>query len=194
VYAFEPVPVVLSLVRRSVELNDVVRVEVVLAPVGDERREEEFFYADLGVVPTSSGLSRELMERWNLPLETTKVPVVTLDDFVGEHGLETVDLVKLDTESTERAVLRGGRGVLKRFRPSVVMEAPPGWVDLDALRGLFDDPGYRAFVLCSDGPVEKRRLEPDWASAHDFEHALRIYLFTPLSADGVRRSWDNGAP
>lgn len=42
------------------------------------------------------------------PAEAIKhvpVSVVTLDQFVADHGIERVDLIKLDTERTEHEVL-----------------------------------------------------------------------------------------
>jgi FkbM family methyltransferase len=40
-------------------------------------------------------------------LQSQTVSVVSLDRYVQERGLNGVDLVKIDTESTEPQVLRG---------------------------------------------------------------------------------------
>jgi hypothetical protein len=47
---------------------------------------------------------------------------VTLDGFVREVGLARLDLVKIDVEGHERAVLDGARETIARFHPAIVME------------------------------------------------------------------------
>lgn len=46
------------------------------------------------------------------------VPLATLDSF----GFEGVDLVKIDVEGFERAVLEGGEATIRRDRPHIVLE------------------------------------------------------------------------
>jgi FkbM family methyltransferase len=53
------------------------------------------------------------------------VPVTTLDAWAAGAGLPRVDLVKLDVEGNETAVLRGAREILARHRPAVLVEVNP---------------------------------------------------------------------
>jgi FkbM family methyltransferase len=52
------------------------------------------------------------------PVET--VEVVTLDDFAAEHGIERVDLLKIDTEGFDLEVLRGAERLLSTGAVSFV--------------------------------------------------------------------------
>lgn len=70
------------------------------------------------------------------------VPRVALDDFVAEHGI-VPDLVKIDTEGSERLVLDGARGVLERARPLVVLESWPGSPDRTSIFALLGSVNYR---------------------------------------------------
>jgi FkbM family methyltransferase len=52
-----------------------------------------------------------------------EVEVSTLDDFVKEQKLARLDLLKIDVEGSETAVLQGARDSVRRFRPVIVAEA-----------------------------------------------------------------------
>src|SRR5262249_2220404 len=49
----------------------------------------------------------------------------TLDRILAEHAIEKVDLVKLDVDGFECAVLAGASNVIARDRPTFVMEIMP---------------------------------------------------------------------
>jgi FkbM family methyltransferase len=51
-----------------------------------------------------------------------RVPTQTLDALVAVHGLERVDLIKIDVEGHELQVLAGAVETLKRFRPRMLIE------------------------------------------------------------------------
>ena len=50
------------------------------------------------------------------------VPMTTLDDYACTGGLKRVDFIKMDVEGFEPAVLEGGRDLVERFAPSILME------------------------------------------------------------------------
>ena len=45
-----------------------------------------------------------------------EVPVITLDDYVAENGIEKVDFLKMDIQGGELDALRGARNVLKNVK------------------------------------------------------------------------------
>lgn len=53
------------------------------------------------------------------------VPLLPLDEFAEREGLDRCDVVKLDVEGAELAVLRGGVQFLRRTRPIILMEFQP---------------------------------------------------------------------
>lgn len=79
--------------------------------------------------------------------ETETITTVRLDDWVQEHGLKRIDLVKLDVEGAELRVLEGGRRTLTRLRPDLIVEFNPltmrrfheqnPWDLFDQLRKLY---------------------------------------------------------
>ncbi len=54
-----------------------------------------------------------------------QVTFYTIDQIVGDQGLERVDLIKIDTDGYELDVLRGAATTLARFRPAIIFEMGP---------------------------------------------------------------------
>ena len=83
----------------------------------------------------------------DLDAQTVPIETVPLDALIEKIGIPHVDLVKIDTEETEDAVILSGMQMLARFRPDIVMEVTfrnPRVTDaFDALRAL----GYRFFHI-----------------------------------------------
>jgi hypothetical protein len=48
---------------------------------------------------------------------------MTLDDFVKEHNIERVDFIKIDTEGSEREIIKGARETIKNFKPRMAIAA-----------------------------------------------------------------------
>jgi FkbM family methyltransferase len=58
-------------------------------------------------------------------MATDGARAVTLDDHLAEAGVTRVDLIKIDVDGAECAVLRGAAGTLALHRPVIVMEWAP---------------------------------------------------------------------
>jgi FkbM family methyltransferase len=59
---------------------------------------------------------------------TFQVRLVRLDDYLDEHPLPRLDVMKIDVEGAEVRVLRGAARTLARFRPVVIFEVCPAWL------------------------------------------------------------------
>ena len=53
------------------------------------------------------------------------IQVTTLDAFVQQERLSRVDLIKIDIEGSEVALLEGARETIERFRPVFMIEVNP---------------------------------------------------------------------
>jgi FkbM family methyltransferase len=177
VIAFEPLTPVADRLRRNVRLNGLANVECVAGAVGDRDGEADFYHLPDGL-PTSSSLSAEFMRQ--ATGNHSRVVVNRLDRFVEEHGIARVDLLKIDTESTEPQVLAGAAAVLKRDRPHIICEVLAARAGGPALEAILRPLGYRFFLLTPDGPELRPTIagHPAWLN----------YLFTTLTVDELPRS------
>jgi FkbM family methyltransferase len=107
VYAFEPHPGIHERLVRNVRLNDLANVECLRSAVGLRDSEATLYHVAAGL-PSSSSLSLGFMED-KPDLRGSAVTVVALDRFLRDRNVERVDLVKIDTETTEGDVLDGMR-------------------------------------------------------------------------------------
>lgn len=163
VYAFEPMAATCARLRRNIELNGLANIEVIEAAAGDRDGMVEFFAPD-GEIPCSAGMSEGFYQPWADAFSRIEVESVTLDRFVQSAGIARVDLIKLDTESTEPQVLRGMHETLKRDRPAIICEVLCGCGSEEPLAELLAPLGYRFYLLTSAGPELRDRIEghPVW--------------------------------
>lgn len=102
---------------------------------------------------------------------------ITGDSFVRDRRVERVDLIEIDTESTEPEVLRGMIETIGRDHPIILCEVLKGCGSEEPPEEILSYFGYRFYLLTSDGPVLRDRVEghPNWLN----------YLFTTLGPDYV---------
>ena len=75
------------------------------------------------------------------------VPVTTLDDYYSQHDLPPVRFIKCDVQDHEVYVLRGGVDILRRDRPTLLVEQTEPCLRNGALRSLLTDLGYRGYFF-----------------------------------------------
>lgn len=105
VISIEPEPENRSILRRSIELNDYANISVLQVALSDRDGT-----ADLQIGSTSG--SHTLSPEFN-GLRAVSVPTRTLDAVVADHRLASVDMIKIDVQGLELAVLRGAEQTLK---------------------------------------------------------------------------------
>jgi FkbM family methyltransferase len=177
VVAFEPMPAIHARLARNVRMNGLVNVTCVKSAVGMTEGIADFYHV-ASDIPCSSSLSLEFMAS-ACDVKRQPVSVVALDRFAEREGLGRVDLVKIDTESTEPQVLQGMVQILGRDRPTLVCEVLRGRGSERSLEEILGPLGYRYYLLTPDGPSPRERIHghPQWLN----------YLFTPLGAPEVAR-------
>ncbi len=109
VYAFEPEENNLKILRKNLGVNEIKNVEVVAAAVG-EKNEKVSLY--------KSGDNFGDHRLWGKG-RVKKINTVRLDDFIKD---KKVDLIKIDTQGWEPAVIEGAKKITKRDRPIIFLE------------------------------------------------------------------------
>jgi FkbM family methyltransferase len=177
VYALEPVPKTHERLKRNVALNFLSNIECIAAAAGDVQMVGTLFVGSTEL-PTVSGLAAKFVKTWG-EVHTLEVPVLMLDRFIRNHQIEKVDLVKVDTETTEPDVLRGMGQILRRDHPNIICEVHKDSGTEKSLEEVLRPLGYNFFLLTPRGPVQRPSIEghAEWWN----------YLFTTLGPDELQR-------
>ena len=105
IIAFEPIPINAQLIRASLLLNHIENVQVIQKCVSDSTREVLFS------VSIDSAYSSMIDTRRKPEREAIKCQAVKLEDFCVKHGINQIDLIKIDVEGAEELVIRGGEKI-----------------------------------------------------------------------------------
>jgi FkbM family methyltransferase len=146
VIAFEPAPDNVDAVRHNASINALHNVEVVEKAVAERTGE-----ARLQVVDDQSWSKLEAYGAHPGTEQVITVPIVALDDALARGELPPPDVIKIDVEGAELAVLEGMARTLAEHRPAIICE-------LHDTHGPFVEhmraAGYRVVNLEGAGPVE----------------------------------------
>jgi FkbM family methyltransferase len=133
VYAFEPVPETAAHLEHNLAANGIANVTV----------ERLALYRDDGEIALD--FDESYPGGSHIGEGKCRVATIRLDSWVEARGLDRLDLLKLDVEGAEPAVLDGAEETLRRFKPVTVVECNP--VALPRLGGT----SYRELFLRLQG-------------------------------------------
>lgn len=118
IHAFEPVPERVERLRAHVQHNRAINVVINPCAAGAENGSFSFF----GVHEGNTGAS-SLVRRAASDVEI-RVPMVTLDAYVVQKGIDRVDVIKVDVEGAEILVFNGATKLLSGDdAPAIFFEA-----------------------------------------------------------------------
>lgn len=181
VFAFEPMPAIYQRLVQHIDLNSLKNVTATFGAVGSEEGEAEFFHVEGFDLPTSSSLSFEFVKNTE-HITSKKVKVFQIDKFARENGVERIDLMKVDTETTEPDVLIGSKGLLSKHQPDIICEVLAGRAEGRKLKEILSPFGYDFYLLTPDGAIKKDEIEghPDFLN----------YLFTKKTSEELAKLYD----
>ncbi|MGV6817929.1 MAG: FkbM family methyltransferase [Thiotrichales bacterium] len=149
VYAFEPNPSAVNIFRRNIELNGVEdSVVIVECGIGETTQQASIdFPLDNNAGAASLSPSRD----GDILIQPLKAAL--------PQDISRIDVIKIDVEGMETAVINGAIDLIKRFRPLIYAEAKN-----DKERGLIDE-------LLS--PLGYQRTQVfNWTPTYRYEPAL----------------------
>jgi FkbM family methyltransferase len=162
-YAFEPVAENQAILRRNAERNGVAE-RILLQPVavssGSGRARIHIGYSgNHSLVNPQGGDSRE-------------IETVSLDDFIASHGI-VPDVMKIDVEGNESAVIDGATALLSSTPPTTFMEyTPTAQNDLDGLITRLDS----TFEMCFEVDDVERTVRELRRGEFDRSRACNLVL------------------
>jgi len=139
VYAFEPYAPAVKYLLEHLRINNIENVKIIQAAVGDTTRICSFSLgsANPELLWMNAVVSESILQ----------IPMIALDD----GSFPQPDLIKMDVEGNEGAVLDGARRILRTKRP-VVFVALHGEEQSQVCPRLLRDSGYRIFGI-DDKPI-----------------------------------------
>jgi FkbM family methyltransferase len=109
IYSFEPSPGSFETLRTAYGHDSRVRLENLA--LGDREDSLPFH------VTKDHSVNDSLLEPdWNAQAKTVAVQVTTLDRYCEQHGIESIDYLKVDTQGYDLKVLEGGRRLFSEKR------------------------------------------------------------------------------
>jgi FkbM family methyltransferase len=146
IYAFEPLASNYETLLHNIKLNNLTNVVPVFAAVAD--KEGTVYMPDLDSGNCSLASESD---------HHSSVPAITLDAFAAQHGIHSIDLMKIDIEGSETRALRGASRLLSSGAiRHILIEFNPHWLKRmgsspDELYDLFDQFGLDVNFLTRFG-------------------------------------------
>ena len=172
VHAFEPVPEIFDSMVRNIAANGLTNVEAVRACVTDHDGEIDLYPNQSPALPFQASI-RENYGGHETPRKI-RAQALTLDSYADQIGVSTVDIIKIDAETSEPSILKGAQTVLRKYTPWVICEVL--YDDTDRMfPGLLDENVYQFFHIRKEGLIKQSEIVGDSA------YIYRNYLFAPKS-------------
>jgi FkbM family methyltransferase len=171
IHAFEPFPGAADMLETNLRANRLTNVRVTRAAVADQPGTLPLYFND--ALRLTQGAS---LRNWDYVTGKVEVPVLRLDDYLAEKGVETIDLLKVDVEGSEPEVLAGAEATIARCKPEIVCEL----IKDDCypkLREFVRRHGYRAYRLAASG------VHPDFDLAEEGPVAWNRLFIHPSRQD-----------
>jgi len=149
VYAFEPVPDILSQLEQNLTLNRFQNATCLRIAVDDRRGTANFVMGHHG----GAGHLEAVAIGGH---GATSVTTVSLDAFVYESGHRAPDFIKIDVEGAESRVLNGAQRVLRTSRPTLLVDLHNPEQDA-AVGQILSELDYQAYRTADGTPVKSMR-------------------------------------
>lgn len=148
IHAFEPSLRVFEKLSFNIRLNRFDNVTAWPLALSDETGQRTF-YDVVGEHQHSASLEKEMVEAtFHRPVS---VETIRLDEFMSREGLNSLDLIKIDVEMHEPAVLKGMGDAIQRHKPAFLIEVLTDSIGSQITERLLPH-GYLFFDIDEQGP------------------------------------------
>jgi len=182
IVAFEPARGPFHYLSKNIKINNFHQIKAENIAFSHENGEIEFYEA---FNPKYAYLKYHLGGEGNAGSKTDKNSFTTFrrlairfDDYVKKNEVEQIDLIKIDTEGTEKFILQEAQRVLSEMKPIVICETLFDTIEVD-LEHIFKTHGYEFYNHTERGlaKVEKiTRIKDDGVRNCFFVHPSKYGL------------------
>ncbi len=176
IHAFEPFPGAADLLESNLRANHFTNIRLTRAAAADQPGTLPLYFND--ALRLTQGAS---LRNWDYVTGKVDVPVIRLDDYLAERGIDSIDLLKVDVEGAEPEVLAGAENTIARCTPDIFCELIKDDC-FPKLRDFVHRYGYRAYRLAASGLVPDFDLAEHGPVAWNrlFIHPGRLERLGPL--------------
>jgi len=153
IYSFEPIKKTYSILEKN--LINRKNINLFNKAVGENTGVQKMSFDE-----SSSGLSR-------FSDKGSEVNVVSLDDFIQENKINSIDILKIDTETFESSVLKGAKKSLSKTKYlciEITLENNPNYT-ISSLFSLLKGEGYDFQLVSYRNASGKSEGEIAWMDA-----------------------------
>jgi FkbM family methyltransferase len=153
IFSFEPIPFTFSILEKNIGKQK--NIKIFNKAVGEKTGSQLMSFDE-----DSSGLSR-------FSNKGTEVKVTSLDDFIKEEKISTIDLLKIDTETFESYVLKGATKSLAKTKficIEITLESNPNYT-ISSLFSLLKGEGYDFQIVSFRNASGTSEGEISWMDA-----------------------------
>ena len=113
-YGFEPLPFLFN------KLIEKYKNKATILPFALSDKDGVSTFQYVKNAPAYSGIKKRKYNVENPEIEEIEVELKKLDDLIPEDT--KIDLIKIDVEGAELGVLKGGKELLKKYKPTIIFE------------------------------------------------------------------------
>ena len=150
VVVFEPLPANCGRIRRLIELNPRLSIELIEAAVADRASTAQF---QVMSQESMGKLAESPFQRGQRSSEEISVRLVALDELLAQGRIAAPSVIKVDVEGGELLVLRGAAKLLREHQPTLFMELHSPELARDC-RTFLEELGYEVKLLKEEGPLD----------------------------------------
>lgn len=187
VFAFEPAIGPKHFLQKNIQLNNCQnKIKAIDFALSNQVGEIDFYEVES---LKYKNLKYNLAGEGNAGTKTTSrnfikntVTATTLENFILNEKLTSIDLIKIDTEGTEIDILNSGKEIIKSFEPIIICETLYNTIEVK-LDEYFTELGYEFFNHTEKG------LENVSTVKRDYDTGVRNCFFVPKSKLGLISSY-----
>jgi FkbM family methyltransferase len=116
IYAFEPHPDLFKIAQHNLSLNPFKNIHLFNKGLGNKQGVLKLYEVN----EHNPGMNRIVADELDAPFR--EIEIIQLDAFIMEQQITSVDLIKIDVEGFEYAVLEGAMQTLKKHTPTLILE------------------------------------------------------------------------
>lgn len=123
IYAAEPLSFVLKNLYYNIKINNINDINVVEFAFSNTKSSNAIMYLPKGAeYVRSAAVNTNLLDRDKSDIDEVIIPTLRLDEWIEQEKIKKIDLIKIDVESHEPAVLDGMGKYLEEFMPDLIIE------------------------------------------------------------------------